>query len=570
MNHGKAWSRRIPPLVMGGVALALMMAVLPSSLHLPVTGPGGQAEVAPVPGQGNSQANLSALGLADSGTVGSGGAGANADGVVPSPPVESLLKALGANGLGTVAQQSHCVGNPPRQTEDPLSPPCVPFWSGDNGGKTAKGVTGNSITIVIDNIYGHDGFDYAKPAQANDDPYDATARVLLRYFQSRFQTYNRTVHLVSHYGPTGSSLWKSIDDAQKPFGLISLWARGDPFPTDVARSGTMFFDGVQRQSNPACQMTPERMAQNAPYAWCMAVDHRVNIAAFARYACAGLVGRPASVSTDATIKVKPRTFAIAAYRQSIAQPTIDAMKATCGVEPHFYAVPDCSCTDTTSAAKIQADGITTVIDAPETITNGAGQIRWFPEWAYSGGDMNAQYHQRASTSAGAKSLEWATAFGISNNWRWKARPYPYYYQAAQAVAAGYQPDGYQGSSIYYGLLMAFTAIQRAGAHLSSASAQKGLESFTAAYEPPFSPHGGYAPGNFNFLGDFMIVRWDPAGNPPDGDAGSGCLRLSDGGKRYLPGGPWPTDDKAAVDDQTQPCQADEVHQSDGQPDNNHN
>src|SRR5687767_12772366 len=35
-----------------------------------------------------------------------------------------------------VARVRQCVGDPPRQIEDPQSPPCVPYWSGDNGGAT--------------------------------------------------------------------------------------------------------------------------------------------------------------------------------------------------------------------------------------------------------------------------------------------------------------------------------------------------------------------------------------------------------------------------------------------------
>src|SRR5947209_5322078 len=120
MNRSGAWTRRIPPLAMGGLALALMVAILPSSLHVPSTGPNAQAEVAPVPGAGNQQTNLSQLGLAESGTVGGLG------GAVTGDAAPELLQGLAPGN--PVAQQSHCVGNPARQTEDPLSPPCVAFW----------------------------------------------------------------------------------------------------------------------------------------------------------------------------------------------------------------------------------------------------------------------------------------------------------------------------------------------------------------------------------------------------------------------------------------------------------
>src|SRR5688572_25910879 len=55
--------------------------------------------------------------------------------VTPSPPPIE------------VARTRRCVGDPPRQVEDPQSPPCVPYWVGDNGGSTSKGVTRDSIKV---------------------------------------------------------------------------------------------------------------------------------------------------------------------------------------------------------------------------------------------------------------------------------------------------------------------------------------------------------------------------------------------------------------------------------------
>src|SRR5438067_5052613 len=43
----------------------------------------------------------------------------------------------------------NCVGDPPRQIEDPQSPPCVNYWQGNNGGATAFGVTANEIRISV-------------------------------------------------------------------------------------------------------------------------------------------------------------------------------------------------------------------------------------------------------------------------------------------------------------------------------------------------------------------------------------------------------------------------------------
>ncbi|MHB8510258.1 MAG: hypothetical protein ACYDGR_16705 [Candidatus Dormibacteria bacterium] len=248
------WARRLPPLVMGALALALMIAILPSSLHLPITGPGSQAEVAPVPGQGNTQANLSQLGLADSGTVGGAGESAVADAGSPPTPAVDIVGGL-PPGTNKVAQQAACVGNPARQTEDPLSPPCVPFWQGDNGGVTSKGVTRSAITIILaDARYGHDGDVYSDPPKTNDSPIDTTTRLLLRYFQSRFQTYGRTVRLIMDRGPgqgtAGNPInFSATDQRDHPFAVITHSTDTDPnYISNAIKSGTMVFAGTYRSS----------------------------------------------------------------------------------------------------------------------------------------------------------------------------------------------------------------------------------------------------------------------------------------------------------------------------------
>src|SRR5687768_2178126 len=71
------------------------------------------------------------------------------------PGVRSILLAvctvasLLAAGSNASAQVYRCVGDPPRQSEDPLAPPCVPFFEGDNYGDTAQGVTREEITVVV-------------------------------------------------------------------------------------------------------------------------------------------------------------------------------------------------------------------------------------------------------------------------------------------------------------------------------------------------------------------------------------------------------------------------------------
>lgn len=131
--------RRYPALVFL-VGAGILAVLLPTALTVPQSGPTTLAEFAPVPGQGQGRSEVSELGQAGSGGLGfgsgSGGIGSFAE---PAP-------------LGKPSQKKatlkRCVGNPTRQTEDPLSPPCVAFFEGDNGGATARGVTRDEATVV--------------------------------------------------------------------------------------------------------------------------------------------------------------------------------------------------------------------------------------------------------------------------------------------------------------------------------------------------------------------------------------------------------------------------------------
>ncbi|MHB8509075.1 MAG: type 1 periplasmic-binding domain-containing protein [Candidatus Dormibacteria bacterium] len=551
---------------MGALALALMIAILPSSLHLPITGPGGQAEVAPVPGQGKTQANLSQLGLADSGTVGAGGSSALADAGMPTPPLTELLQGLQVGG--TVAQQFHCVGNPPRQIEDPLSPPCAAPFKGDNGGATYQGVTPNSITIVLaDQQYGTQGADYTQAPQPADDPYDITARALLRFFEARFQTYGRSVRLVKAGctcgSPGGSEMpYQQLQQMYHPFAFIDEHAMGD-IDRSAPQNGQDVFAVSDRGNGDFCGQASS--ALTTPYTWCFSSSTNRDDAAFGGYVCSGLVGRHATQAGGA-LSLSTRKFGILEQQgQSATGDDIAAaLKQTCGLNPAVYTWNPP--TDyTTAIARMNADGITSVIVANpmNAVIDAAPQQDYFPEWIWPPfGTFNSQSTIR---NPSWNPQEMAGSFGLVDNWRWRPVPQPYWYAAAQAASPGLSPDTTAGSSTYYGLLMAFTAIQMAGPHLTPTAVQSALERFTAADDPPWSPHAGYAPGDHSFIHDFTIARWDNSAVAP-GTSQPGCERLADGGRRYRAEGPWPTDDRVAGTGSEQPCGADEANNVDAGPD----
>ena len=111
--------RNWPPIVAAIAGAVLVFLVLPNPLNVPQQNPSSSAEYAPVPGkqQEAASANFAQTNSASSAGIGAGGEGIGALPGVPPPPLPEFKP-----------RQKNCVGNPPRQTEDPLSPPCVPFF----------------------------------------------------------------------------------------------------------------------------------------------------------------------------------------------------------------------------------------------------------------------------------------------------------------------------------------------------------------------------------------------------------------------------------------------------------
>src|SRR5918992_186795 len=136
----EGWLRRYPPITAFVLALLIAAVILPSALNLPQANPTQVLEYAPIPPDEDapppqSEGSISSLGL--------GGSSSLTTGLNPNP----RLPGLGGKGLKPIVKK--CVGKPPRQTEDPNAPPCVPFFEGDNGGSTWQGVKDDEITVLV-------------------------------------------------------------------------------------------------------------------------------------------------------------------------------------------------------------------------------------------------------------------------------------------------------------------------------------------------------------------------------------------------------------------------------------
>ena len=156
------------------VALLLVIAVLPSVLRQEPPAQNQTAQLSPdTPPDPDQQSIISSFTRGQSGTA--------TDGLVHVEPTGGDSAPVTLQTSKPIPTTRRCFGNPPRQTEDPQSPPCVPGWRGDNGGATSKGVTATEIRIAM-------------PAWD-----EFIAATLENYFNARYEFYGRRLRILEGY-----------------------------------------------------------------------------------------------------------------------------------------------------------------------------------------------------------------------------------------------------------------------------------------------------------------------------------------------------------------------------------
>jgi hypothetical protein len=577
------------PLVAGILAGLLVFLVLPNPLKVPQQNPTATAEYAPVPGNSDDaaeNANFGETGLAGSPGIGAGGSGAGQlPGIfTPPPPVFK-------------PRQKLCVGSPPRQTEDPLSPPCVPFFEGDNGGATFQGVTDKEIKVVLYNDLGIEG-DMNQPWEPEDDNHGTgtgyeninlvrTVKAQLRYFQQRYQTYGRTVHMIA-LPSTGSSCPQQAGDAaltkadHRPFAAV-VFGDGKPcYQEKLAHDyGTPSF-GL------SFDVKHKFYQDNAPYIWGFMPDQETMQEWSAAFVCTKLWQNGAGTAKftdDDEVKGKKRKFAFVYgtqhHRGPAMQEEADLMlkflKERCGLVAgdNMYVDTYQAQSPTAPAGAREAPGymqkyktnnVTTMIcyclpvQTELTVTqfqNAANTLEYHPEWYWD--DVSAMDRGIWQSTFGSREQK---SLGTSYLWRAGAFSTQYAYQAYQSVEPGSAPNSRFNFNIYHLMLNLFEGIQAAGPKLTPESVEQGMYTFTYVHpENPYVPSGGYGPygpratSDQTFIDTAMGWWWDPDGTPPGGQRNSGCIRPIHGGKRFF-ADQWPAGDDDLFKKETAPCSQD--------------
>jgi hypothetical protein len=546
--------------VLGYVVAAVALAVLlPSGLNLPNSGPPTVAEYAPVPGSGQHSGDEGQLGSANGNGLGAGtgtGTGAASQG-----SQTSTSQSVGTGRQLQPPNNYQCVKQNDgiwHQTEDPLSPPCITYGPADNGGPTgAPGVSRSEIRVLVQlqpntatgpasNAY----VDCNSAITSSDSVDDAECKAYTKFFNQRYFTYHRTVHVYGVHRLAPADAIERFHPFADVNGLGAVYS-------DYAAHGVLAV-GFGGNSRAAYQ-------QYAPYILSFWPDFEDAAALAASYVCRRLGHAKADLTVDPTLQ-KPRKYGYWADSDppsNYDRALVAALNSTCGIDvSHDYVY---GAAHPEFAAKLKGDGVTTVIAAfnfgtGASVTGIAAKAGYFPEWVIPGSDKfqsmlsNSHAHEEDPT-------EWRQAIGIGFDYRRDAEHAQYWYRAYRSVCPSCpEPtasDGSYAPEIYDALQLFFTGVQLGGPRLTAQTIDQGLHAIPPTSSPtPYRPAGYLVPGNYSFIKDAVGLWWDPQGRTPDASA-PGCYRLVGGGRRYR-AGEWPQGEAGIRGSSRDPCQGDTI------------
>jgi hypothetical protein len=494
--------------------------------------------------------------------------------------VDPVTGALIADpGQKASATNKRCVGNPARQTEDPLSPPCVSFFNGDNFGATYQGVTGDEVRLLIyldpfNFINGSDGgtnniaprntlFDLFVPPGAAPNP-KGMEHFIVRgfrswqtYFNDAFQTYGRSVHFYVYWSNGGSVTAEArrADAAQlhkniKPFAVLTSASGGaeDAFLREMARRGVLNFGSFALRSQDFFNEFPKLIWSYQP-----SIEQQAET--YVSYLCKKVVGQPpvlANTDIQATAGGKRKFGIISTNDPSqaglIQLADIVREKVTaCGGEIAAIATFDSCCfaqdnrdrstTAQTSMAEFKEKNVTTIL-WPGGIAGNYGKsavgLNYYPEWVVAGdgtmdGNNPIRLAQLGPSFDGRAIVVTPETFQPGLDEQRCSQAYRSVDKEMSRPNLGYI------CSYYRNLFQVFLGIQVSGPRLGPTGVDKGFHAVPSiASNDRQTPSCFYLPNDYTCVKDAQAEVWDNGGDPP-GDNRPGCWKAIEGGKRYLSG-----------------------------------
>ena len=454
-----------------------------------------------------------------------------------------------------------------QQTIDPISPPCVPVYEGDNGGATAPGVTADEIRLLVYldggiTVNHTDGranetlptgelYDLFKTpaenarANGNSETRAETSPVgLLRtyqaYFNQRFQTYKRRVHFYVYFNETNGTnphaVRAEVDLLRRvvePFAVIESSDENDheTFATAWAAAGRVVFANYPASRATEARVTPGLVWNHQP-------SDEQQATRFSSYVCDQVVGRlgPSGprhlglLHSGAT----PGLWSLGQHVQAGVQGcggTFELVRSNARHAEVLKTTEPPRPEAVLTMAAFREAGVNTVVWAggfdPE-MGRAAAALGYRPEWiiagdgisetTWAGQQQGGPVFDGAVTVAALLTPQQAASSLCAVTAR-EVRPTP-------------DEDFVYWCDFYVELRQAFIAFQVAGPTLTAANVDTGLHAIPSRSSTgPAHPASWYDPGDYTCVKDAAVARWDGAAvNLPS--TRPGCWRLAEQGLRY--------------------------------------
>ncbi len=439
------------------------------------------------------------------------------------------------------------------------APPCVPKFTGNNGGNTSPGVTADTIKVAyyvakVDPI--GDGF--AKTIGGYDSPSDI-AKTIKGYgeiFSKATELYGRKIEFLPLQGSGASTDETAAQaDAEKAKSMGVFAVIGGPSQTR-SFSSTLAKDKILCIGTCLLSQPEAYYKANSPYIY-PGISPDQTHQFTTEFVVKQLKGKNADFAGD-EFKGKPRTYAILSYDTKDGQykASLDQWQSDfeaqgvhiIGRKDYFLDVNTVQADAATIIQKLKEFNATTVIYtgelfSPRYFTAEATKQKYFPEWVISGTVL-------ADTAIAARSFDqeqWKHAFGLglvpARTPRVEGAPYQIY-----ECGLGIKPpaDNTQGIELANANVL-FNGLTLAGPKLTADAFHDGL--FGQAPAPRDEPghlrsvssygdHGIWKNGtDYGSTDDTSIIFWDPkaTGEDETGNDGVGEYRYFENGKRYRPG-----------------------------------
>lgn len=484
------------------------------------------------------------------GPAGSGGAG------VVTPP--------GATTVG--GDRSHCTPDGRQDAITFHAPPCVPAFSGPNGGATAIGVTASTIKVVgfflrcealTESLLLGLGFELA-----TCDQQEAMMQAAVRHLNQRFELYGRTITYEVHWAdcPFPEDLDTCLADAraviaQRPFAVVTSFSGTyQAVWEEFVRNGVVLMGGGS--------LSDSEYARYSPYWWSPEMSSTQQARIVADWWCRTMAGRKADHTgkvIHSTIGRRGEVTRRAGFLYYDAPAGREAARiltealAACGTKlTSFGYSADLATLQQQSLAvtsRLIADDVTTLLWfdylAPTFVAPELTRQGYFPEHVAAGGSGSTADSSHRSIDT----KQWRHSISLFP----EANAVPRERSEAAAVLrdGGFQgpippsPEAYTKGLLLLGQLIQAAGPQLTPANLRAVEAQprRGGDGSGDASGPREGI--GFGPSDHNGVDDVREVWFDPnATSPLDGL--KGALRNTDGGARRRVGGDWAGPDAVPV------------------------